>query len=292
MYVVTGASGQTGAAAAQALLDAGESVTVILRDPAKGTRWEARGATVVVADLTDAGAITAALRGAAGAYLINPPAYRAEDPFAECERVTTALAAAVRESALPHAVILSSLGAERSEGTGMIQTNHILEERLRATGRPITTLRPSSFMENVAGLVNLARTEGIYPSMQQPLDRAFPFVATADIGAVAATLLRDGPLGDGLRVVQLCGPREYTPQDIATAFGRELGRPVTAVAPPRAEWEKSLRDAGLGAAAARELAALYEGLNAGRIEVLPEFELRRGSTPLEPVIGQLVEATR
>jgi len=49
-------------------------------------------------------------------------------------------------------------------------------------------------------------------------------VATADIGLVAAELLRQ--TWQGARVVELEGPKRVTPDEIAATFAELLGRPV------------------------------------------------------------------
>ena len=54
MYAITGAMGQTGSAVASALLAAGASIHLIVRnDDARAAHWRARCAEIVVADLTD-----------------------------------------------------------------------------------------------------------------------------------------------------------------------------------------------------------------------------------------------
>src|SRR5206468_11745289 len=110
MYAVAGASGHTGAALARALLDAGEHVRVIVRRNDAGTAWRARGAEVAVADLADAVALTAGLRGMQGAYLLNPPSYTVPDPFASAAAIGRAFAQAIAESGVPRSVVLSSVG--------------------------------------------------------------------------------------------------------------------------------------------------------------------------------------
>ncbi|HMJ56967.1 MAG TPA: hypothetical protein VK540_33090 [Polyangiaceae bacterium] len=57
-------------------------------------------------------------------------------------------------------------------------------------------------------------------------------VATRDIGTAAARLLAEG--GSGKRVIELAGPREYSPRDVAAALARVVGKPITVQeAPPR-----------------------------------------------------------
>ncbi len=79
MIAVTGATGHTGKAVTDALLQLGRPVRVIVRDPAKGESWKARGAEVAVASLDDVEALTRALSGADAAYLLVPPASGAPD---------------------------------------------------------------------------------------------------------------------------------------------------------------------------------------------------------------------
>src|SRR5260370_37762196 len=79
MFVISGVSGHTGAAAASTLLSQGKQVRVIVRDAHKGEPWRQRGAEVAVANLADATALTAALRGAEGVYALIPPDYGADD---------------------------------------------------------------------------------------------------------------------------------------------------------------------------------------------------------------------
>src|SRR5437016_5265158 len=72
MYVVAGVSGNTGKVVAETLLSQKKPVRVIVRDAAKGAAWKARGAEVAVAELDDVPALTKALAGAEGAYLLLP----------------------------------------------------------------------------------------------------------------------------------------------------------------------------------------------------------------------------
>jgi uncharacterized protein YbjT (DUF2867 family) len=71
MHVVFGANGRAGGETARALIDGGEAVRVVLRSAEQAAGWEKKGAEVAVADIADAGAVAAALEGAAGAFLLN-----------------------------------------------------------------------------------------------------------------------------------------------------------------------------------------------------------------------------
>ena len=51
MFVVTGATGNTGSVVADTLLQLGKPVKVVVRDHAKGEAWKAKGAQVAIAEL-------------------------------------------------------------------------------------------------------------------------------------------------------------------------------------------------------------------------------------------------
>jgi uncharacterized protein YbjT (DUF2867 family) len=290
MYVVAGVSGNTGAATARTLIEAGERVRVLVRDAAKGEIWARQGAEVAVADLADAPALTAALSGARGAYLLNPPGYTTEDPFRDAEVGADAIAQAAVAARLPKLVVLSSVAADRPGGTGMIATNRTLERRLAGIGLPVTFIRAAYFMENWAEVAGVAAAEGALPSFLAPLDRAIPMVATADIGRAAAEALREDWAGQ--RIIALQGPAAYSPNDVAAAFARVLGRPVQAVAVPEAGWAEALSHGGFSARSIAGFTEMMRGLNSGHIDFGsdPTAEPRRGREPIDAVVTALVKA--
>ena len=72
MIAIIGATGNTGAAAAESLLAAGEKVRVIGRTAEKLQPFVAKGAEPFVGNVIDADAMTNALRGATSAYIMIP----------------------------------------------------------------------------------------------------------------------------------------------------------------------------------------------------------------------------
>ncbi len=71
-FAILGVTGNTGKAAAEALLAKGKSVRVVVRDAAKGEAWKAKGAEVAVANVVDAAALGRAFAGAEGVYVLDP----------------------------------------------------------------------------------------------------------------------------------------------------------------------------------------------------------------------------
>jgi uncharacterized protein YbjT (DUF2867 family) len=286
MYAVAGVTGQTGAAVARALLEAGAPVRVVVRRPDAGAQWRALGAEVAVADLADAGALARALAGTQGAYLLNPPRYDVADPFTEAQRVGAAFAEAIAAVRVPRVVVLSSVGAHQPAGTGIIGTTRRIEQALAAVAAPIVFLRANYFFENWANVLPAARGDGVLPAFLAPADRRVPMVPVADIAAAVVALLR-GPAWTGHRVVELAS-FDASPADVAAALGGALGKPVAAVGVPHAQWKGILQGAGFRAEIADEFVAMYDGINGGVVAAQPGTERIRGGASLPDAVRALV----
>jgi uncharacterized protein YbjT (DUF2867 family) len=286
MHVVFGATGHTGQAAAESLLERGRKVRVVVRDSARGEAWKARGAEVAVADAADAAALAAALAGAEGAYVLVPPQYGVDDMLAAQKRIIEALAGAIQRSGVPQVVLLSSIGAQRASGTGPIVTLHRAEEALRRVAKSLTALRAGFFLENWAPFLGAVREKGVLPSFIPP-DRSVPMVATRDIGRTAADLLLDPR--PGVRVVELSGPRDFTPKDVADSLGKRLGRAVGVEPLPLEAVEPSFVAAGMSADVARLFREMYGALIDGTIVWEGgAAEARRGRLGPEDVLGPML----
>lgn len=228
MYVILGGTGHVGAATAGALLDAGEAVTVVTRDTAKAEPLRARGAEVAVADLLDHDALVAALRRGRRLYMVNPPAAPSTATEVEEQRTAHAIVGALAEADLEWIVVASTYGAQPGRRCGDLNVLYDLEQAVMRQPVPATMLRAAYYMSNWATLLDASRG-GTLPT-PYPADFALPMVAPADIGTVAARLLRDsGPAG----IHHVEGPERYTPDDVARAFADALGRPVEVATVPR-----------------------------------------------------------
>jgi len=141
MYIVSGATGQTGSVVAKTLLEKGLPVRVFVRSEEKGKSWKDLGAEVAVGDVRDAESLTKAFDGGKALYLMNPPNEQSEDMFVETEKVIKAFQTAIGNSSLEKLVVLSSVGAQHSSGTGPIVTNHLIEQAFANSDIPTTFVR-------------------------------------------------------------------------------------------------------------------------------------------------------
>lgn len=254
MFTIFGANGNTGSIVASRLLDRGAQVRVFARDAAKLEALRARGAEVVTGDVTDARAVAAALAGAEGAYLMCPPDNASPDLIGRGRKILEGYAAGLAAAKVPHAVVLSSLGAQQASGTGPIVITHLAEKLLPQAGAALTFLRPAYFMENILANAWPMKQDGVLPVFGGGEGYPFPMVATRDIGDVAAEAL----LAPRPGVIELSGPRAYSLVDAAGAATAILGRPVKAVALPLENLVPTLTGFGFSA----NVAELYREMTA------------------------------
>ncbi|MBX3236720.1 MAG: NmrA family NAD(P)-binding protein [Nitrospiraceae bacterium] len=284
MFVVLGASGHTGAAVAQTLLEQKHSVRVVLRTPEKEAAWKARGAGTVVASLDDQAALTNALKGATGVYLLVPPNYGATAWLAEQRQRLDQAARAVKDSGIAHVVFLSSVGGHLTGATGPIRAVHYGEQVLGAAAEQLTILRPCYFMENWAAVIGLAKSQGILPTFLAPAARV-PMISTKDIGRIGAERLMAG--GKGRTVVELAGPEEYSPQQAAAALTQILGRTVTEQAAPLSAVVPTFKSFGFSDEAAGLFEEMYRAFSEGTVGYEQPERLVRGTVTLAAALRDL-----
>lgn len=284
MFAIAGVTGHTGAAAAEALLAQGQKVRVIVRSAEKGEPWKKRGADVAVADLGDVKAMTTALTGVKGVYLLSPPNFAAKDFIADRKALAGKLAEAVRAAKVPNVVFLSSVAAHVPAGTGPIVTAHNAEQLFRGLAPSVTFVRAAYFLENWGSVIGLAKAQGILPNYG-PVDVKFSQVCARDIGAaVASALLKPA---DGTKVVELAGREDWSVQDVAAALSSLLGKPVQAVAAPVETAHDGLKQAGVPEPMASLYAEMYAGLSKGLVRWETSHQTR-GTTALVDALRPLV----
>src|SRR5258708_34188360 len=105
---------------------------------------------------------------------------------------------------------------------GPIGPLHDAEVALSQVKAAVTSIRAAYFMENW-GSALYALDKGVLPTFLAA-GHAIAMVATADVGTISAKALLEG--GKGYSVIELAGPRDYTPGAVAPALARITGKPV------------------------------------------------------------------
>ncbi len=285
MFVVLGATGNTGSSVVETLLSKNQPVRVIVRSAEKGAGWKAKGADVAVASLDDVPALTKAFEGANGVYVLVPPNYGAEAWLADQRARMDRAAEAVQKSGVEHVVLLSSAGGHLHGGTGPIRAASYGEQALGCIAKRLTILRPSYFMDNWAPVIGAAKAQGVLPTFIAPQAK-IPMISTKDIGRMGAERLMTG--GYGKQIVEMAGPEEYSPDQAASALSQILGKTVTAQHAPLSAVVPTFKSFGFSDEAAKLFEEMYSAFSKGTIGYEHPAKLVRGTVTLEDALRTMV----
>ena len=131
MFLVMGITGKVGGATAEHLLAHGKEVRALVRNREKASSWASRGVELVDGDWNDSAAIERALKGVEGAFVMLPAVWTPSPDHKEAKSVIANYVEALTKAAPPRLVALSSMGANRTSGLGMITALSLLERGFR-----------------------------------------------------------------------------------------------------------------------------------------------------------------
>ena len=263
MFFMAGITGKVGGAAARRLLADGHEVRSLVRDRAKAAEWSAKGVELREGSLVDGDALAEALGGVEGAFLMQPTPFAVSPDFPEAKALNAGIVEALRRSSPPRLVVLSSVGSEQASGLGNITQTHMLEDALADFTFPIAIVRAGALMENFLASLGRVGETGVFESFLQPVDRAFPMVATQDVGAEVARLLT-GEAWDGRRVIEV-GSR-MTPDEVAAGMAKALDREVVAKPLSRERWDATIGTMGVPPEKLGNWVEMEAGFNSGWID--------------------------
>jgi uncharacterized protein YbjT (DUF2867 family) len=290
MITVMGATGNVGRQIVGRLLEAGEHVRAIGRNPQALAELEAAGAEPWAGDAADAAFLTEAFRGADAVHTMLPYSAGAPDFRAEQARLSEAIVTAIRDSGVRKVVVQSSLGADLPSGTGFIAASlYPHEQRLRALdGVDLLFLRPTLFFESIVAAVDAVEATGVNADVVHP-DVPVPMISTRDIAEVAAAALRSRDW-TGVEVRELLGPCDLTYAEATRILGAAIGRPdLQYVQLPDDEMAAALVQAGFTPDEAAMHIEMGHALSAGTI-TSHEGRTPRTTTPtrFEDVVSGLL----
>lgn len=278
MYIVTGATGNTGKVVAKTLLGRGARVRVIGRDADRLQALVAQGAESFVTSLTEVSSLAEAFAGAKAAYLMLPPNFATPDYRSFQDRVTETLAAALRSSGISHVVTLSSIGTDKPDRTGPVLGLRYLEQQLNyINGLHVLHLRAGYFMENTLAQVGVIQKMGLSLGPLH-LDLKLPMIATRDIGALAAdALLRQD--FEQKQTRELLGQRDISMREVAEIIGKAIGNPsLRYIQAPEGQTREALIQLGLSSDMANLIVQMSAALNSGYMRAL-EPRSSQNTTP-------------
>jgi uncharacterized protein YbjT (DUF2867 family) len=274
LYVILGATGNTGSIVADVLLSKGKKVRVVGRDSGRLKPFVDKGAEAFTAEMSNVASLTKAFSGARAAYLLLPPAKAPEDQ----ERDSDGIAKAAKESGLRYAVHLSSYGAQLAKGAGPVSGLHSSEQKLNAIDDlNVLHLRAAYFMENNLAAIAMIHNMGLFGSALAP-DVKLPMVATRDVGNYAAQRLLDLDFS-GKQTREVLGERDLSMTETTAVIARSIGKPDLRYQQfPYDQVQQVLMQLGVPPKGAAMYIEMYKAINAGVLVAL-EPRSRENTTP-------------
>lgn len=285
---ITAPTGNIGRRLVQQLLEVERhTVALLARKPEKLADAQAGGAIVVQGDVADGDSMKELTEGAEALFLLIPPSYAAPDIRAYQHQVAETAGEAVRSNGVERVVLLSSIGAHLGQGVGPINGLHDAEKIIGAAAPTAVFLRPAFFMENfLMALAGIAQAQSIFMPLSGQV--RVPMIATMDIAPVAVKELVE-PRPQGIRVVPLHGPRDYSFDEAAGIIGQALGREVKHIRISPDQAREFMTGAGLTDHVADVMLEMYAAMESGALQAeFPRSEESTTPTTLEQFAQQVL----
>jgi uncharacterized protein YbjT (DUF2867 family) len=266
MYVITGATGNTGKPITLSLLEAGKKVRIISRNAEKAKELTDKGAELFIGDTSDAELLKKAFNGATAVYAMIPIDWQAKNYTEHQVKHAKAIAEALKFCKVKYVVSLSSQGAHLESNSGVVLGLHKMENIFNEIdGLNTLHLRPTYFMVNTLGMIGLIKQAGIMGSPVKA-DLSFPVIATNDIAnyAVKRLLALDF---NGHNTQNLLGAREVTYSEMAKTYGNAIGKnDLNYVEFPYADFKQALMgQMGASESVADNFNEFIQAMNEGKI---------------------------
>lgn len=233
MILVVGATGSLGRQVVKKLLHKGESVRAMTRDRSKADDLKARGAHIILGDLTDPESLEFAVRGASAVVAAAHSMLGRGSNSSEAvdDSGHRALIDAAKAAGVHHFVYTSVVGAAPDHPIDFWRTKSRIERYLTESGMKYTVIRPTAFMEIHAWeLLGKAVAAGKRVRMFGPGKNPRNFVAADDVASAVVLALRIPELRG--QTLEVGGPENLSGRDVIATFEKVSGRRAKVSAMP------------------------------------------------------------
>ncbi len=261
MIVVTTPTGTIGRQLLSRLLDSGQPVRVVARDPARLPANVRERVEVIAGSHGDAATIDRALTGAEALFWLPPPNPVATSVDEAFVKFAEPACRAVERHGVARVVVVSALGKGLGLDAGFVSATHAVDEMFARTGAHLRALAMPSFMENLLRQVAaIAHLHTFFSPIDG--DTKMPSCATRDIAEVAARLLIDRAW-TGQETVPVLGPEDLSPNDMARILSEVLGKPIRFQQIPLDVFRSRMLENGMSPAMAQAYCDMFAAKNAG-----------------------------
>jgi len=226
MIVITTPSGLIGHQVLDNLLDRGEGLRIIARDPSALPADVRDRVDIVRGSHGDAAVVDEAFADADAVFWLTPPDPHAPSVEAAFVGFTRPAAEAFKRHGVKRVVGVSALGRGTpwAARAGYVTGSLAMDDLIASSGVAYRALTNPSFMDNIARQAESIKRQGMFFS---PIggDRKLPSVATRDTAASASRLLLDKSWS-GVDEVPLLGPEDLSFNDMAEIISEVLGKEV------------------------------------------------------------------
>jgi uncharacterized protein YbjT (DUF2867 family) len=218
MLVITTPTGQIGQQILDRILDRGEPIRVIARDPSRIDPKVRDRVEVIQGSQNDIHVVTEAFAGADCVFWLVPPTISAKNVKDYYLDFTRPACEAIKTQGVKRVVGVSSLGREVAKDFGLVSAAYAMDELIEKTGASYRALRMPAFMEDMLNFYGDAiASEGKFFGAQSGNHKT-PTCATRDIATAAAHLLLDNSWS-GQGSVPVLGPEDLSFNDMAQIMG-------------------------------------------------------------------------
>ncbi len=273
--LVYGATGTQGAPVARRLLERGDTVRVITRNPEAAQSWAQAGAQVARADLRDGTGLAAAHDGVDAVFVqISASVSPALIP-----QMARAAMTAAHDAQVGHVVMTtSSVIPPATTGVAAPDARVALLDAVREVFPAAVVLRPTLLLDNFSGPLRSALDSGVVPQ-GVPADVPVSYISAEDQAAYAVAALDRPDLAGQL--LPIGGADTVTGPTLAAVLGQAMGRHLTYVPMSEPEVRQALSFAGADVAAAVAQMYAWESTH-GADQLAPDLSGTRAALGVTP----------
>jgi (4-alkanoyl-5-oxo-2,5-dihydrofuran-3-yl)methyl phosphate reductase len=268
LILVTGATGTVGREVVAQLLDEGEKVRAMTRNPAQA-KFDPR-VEVVKGDFNDPSTLVRAIRGAEKIFSLT---FGPQTGAHERD-----LARLAKRAGVLYIVKLSAMGGDGEVKNTIRKWHEEGEKAILDSGIAWTIVRPGGFMSNALHWRGTIRSQAkVYSNYGQG---KLPSIHPRDIAAVAVHALTR--IGHEAKTYQLTGPEALSMDEHVKILSDAIGKPIEYVAISDGAARKRMEQAGMPDFLIDALLPFADFIRSGRAaEVLPTVEEVTGRPALK-----------